>query len=132
MAHDPVAHLRDAKKYAEWKEHCTVRAGRFQGRRKSDPGLTSDPFDYIKQGGIQRREHVAAAEAADQAIEHEREFWLPILEGWLAGEIDPCARQYVEQDVKRIRRALGIATPDEVKRAQTRERVRLHRARKAG
>jgi hypothetical protein len=123
--------LRDPKKYAEWKEWCMLRANRFQGRRKSGPGFTSDPFDFIRQGGIRRREHVAATEAADLAIRYERERWLPVLEGWLAGEMYACSRQYVEQDVKRIRRAIGIATPDEVIRAQTRERVRLHRARKA-
>ena len=52
-----------------------MRASRFQGRQKADSGHASGPCDFIRQGGIRRREHVAGADAADWAIERERQFW---------------------------------------------------------
>jgi hypothetical protein len=84
---------------------------------------------------MERLEARAAFHAAKEAVQQEREFWLGRLQDWLR-TVD---RDYVrgadyvrltlEVEIKRLRRSLGIKQSDEERRAQTRERVRRHRAR---
>jgi hypothetical protein len=93
--------------------------------------LTFD--ELITAGGVPALEQ----QAATQAIEETRRFWLPILEE-LASQPDHGAliRLYLAGEVRRLRRALKLPPPPpseadrERQRKQTRDRVRRHRARR--
>jgi hypothetical protein len=84
-----------------------------------------------KAGGPER----LAQRAAEQAVTEERKHWLELLLN-IKATLDACNdpddfddRVYVEMQIKELRRRLGIATPIETVRAQTRERVRRFRER---
>lgn len=109
------------------------RSGYEVKRRERPTPATFEQF--IASGGMERLEARAAFHAAKEAVQQEREFWLGRLQDWLR-TVD---RDYVrgadyvrltlEVEIKRLRRSLGIKQSDEERRAQTRERVRRHRAR---
>jgi hypothetical protein len=75
----------------------------------------------------------------EQAIEETRRTWLPILEAWLAdanADANASAASLFEEEIRRLRKLLGIESPKrqpspealERRRAATRERVRRWRA----
>jgi hypothetical protein len=99
--------------------------------------LPRDLDELIHCGGVAYIERVAATKASADATRSEREFWLPILEHCLAEEKAADKDEwpnfrllYLESEIKRLRKGLGIKTTDEERRAQTRDRVRRHRASK--
>jgi hypothetical protein len=87
-------------------------------------------------------EYVTGAEAAEEAIRYEREFWLPGLERWLQDprsqdqEIElggvKCmlpVRKGLQKEIDRIKRCLGVRKEKTVeeRRAETLARVKKHR-----
>jgi hypothetical protein len=98
--------------------------------------------ELYQAGGPQR--YIDAAEK--QAGDEEARWWLPLLEGlgplsapeWRTltdpdGFADSAAAKLVVKFwIEKLRRRLRRKTPPDIVRAQTRERVRGHRARKAG
>jgi hypothetical protein len=79
---------------------------------------------FLRTGGMRAIEEKAAAAAVADA----RELWLPTLQGWHA-KAKGTVRSLLAGEIRRLRHMLG-ATPEE-RRAQTRERVRRFRAKKA-
>ena len=81
---------------------------------------------------------VIERQAAQQAIERERRYYLPILEAW-AKENDrklaPDERRRLNQEIQRLRRCLKMPPPDpspeaiDRQRQLTRDRVRRYRQR---
>ena len=85
--------------------------------------------ELFEAGGVYRLEQEAAA----QAIRETREFWLGVLEDWLAkDDSDPLDRDrfFVGLEIRRLRRVLGLRPSDDERRTQNRERVRRHRERR--
>jgi hypothetical protein len=76
-------------------------------------------------------EYAAGAKAAEEEIRFQRERWLPQLESWLQDpRVHVIHRHFLEKDIKRLRRCVGIRNPPltlEQRRAEVRERVRKHR-----
>jgi hypothetical protein len=120
----------------EWKAHCRAVGNRFKGERKKSNGMPTDVETFLRLGGMENVEYVAAAKAADEAKRFERELYLPILERWLAklavtaegDTLDDFFADLLRKDITRLRRILGVHTGSEEQRAATRERVRKHRA----
>ena len=115
----------------EWKETCQRKVSRFKGAHKKANTKPSDARVFLTQGGMRTIEYAIGAKAADEAIEFEREAWLPRLERWIRiyDDDDPI-RHFLEKEIKRLQRCLGIRKPLltlEERRAQVRERVRKHR-----
>jgi hypothetical protein len=89
--------------------------------------------ELVRAGGV----NGLAAEAARQAIDRERRFWLPVLEAWLEqyvgrgidGAADLYALAYLTGEIRRLRRLTGISLSLEQRRAKTRDRVRRWRER---
>src|SRR5712671_6118521 len=108
--------------------------GRHKGVLKTQETLLPRDLDeLIHCGGVAYIERVAATKASADATRSEREFWLPILEHCLAEEKAADKDEwpnfrllYLESEIKRLRKGLGIKTTDEERRAQTRDRVRRH------
>ena len=129
-----IERLRNSPEAKRWKEHRRAMGRRFEGDRKAAD--TNPSFeDFFLHGRMKSIEYAAGAKAAEEAIRAEREFWLPRLERWLeACGSEPYFRVTLEEEIRRLRRCLGIRqeplTLDE-RRARTRERVRKHRARRA-
>lgn len=97
-----------------------------------DELLTWDCHKFLTSGGMTARER----EAALPVILEEREFWLPILEGWLEdarADGNLLLAGIIFKQIKRARRGLNLPprlTPDiKRRREQTRERVRRYRER---
>jgi hypothetical protein len=116
------------------ESHCAALGRRFKGRRKKKNGHPSNVDDFIRFGGMENIEYVAAAKAADEGKRFTREWWLPKLERWLAEtETDDAYGRYcaaeLRHEIDRLRRMLGICKSSEESRASTRERVRRHRER---
>jgi hypothetical protein len=95
--------------------------------------LPMDLDQLITAGGVPALER----QAATQAIEETRRFWLPVLETLAAGpDHNALVRMYLAGEVRRLRRALKLPPPPpsetdrEWQRRQTRDRVRRHRARR--
>ena len=83
--------------------------------------------EFIEGGGVLRREH----EAARQAVQKEREFWLPLLEDKLAtADLNAYEENYLAGEIRRLQRMLGIKPTLDRRRTQTRERVRRLRHRR--
>jgi hypothetical protein len=123
----------------EWHAHCRGYGRRAKGPRKNQRQHPSDVQDFIDFGGMRQIEYLAAADAADQAKRFERECWLPRLEEWLTKwEIehpkgDMMGDLYdgrLREEIKRLRRALGVHKGSEEQRAAGRERVRKSRERR--
>jgi hypothetical protein len=120
-----------------WHQHCRNHGWRAKGPRKNQGGIFSNVVDFINSGGMQQIEYVAAAEAAEEAKQFEREVWLPRLEGWLAawlakhgeGTIADIYTGQLRKEIKRLRRVLKIHKGSEEERAAVRERVRKSRQR---
>jgi hypothetical protein len=99
---------------------------RYNGRVKT-------PYQFLRGGGMQQVEYLAAR----QAIAQEREYWLPILQLWyddMTDADDLEERQALYRQVRRLRQLLGmkrISAPDagQQRRIKTRERVRRYRER---
>jgi hypothetical protein len=85
----------------------------------------------ISAAGMRTVEAKAAHAAAEKAIRDTRSRWLPKLRRWAARAEGP-RRAFLELEIRRLERGLKIPPTDERRRAQTRERVRRHRKRKAG
>jgi hypothetical protein len=110
-------------------------------RRAVGARIRADAFfpvsldEYIRGGGIFKLERIAVAHVRDEALRSTRERWLPIIERWAADEeLELGLRAFLMIEVRRLRRCLGLrsaTTGIEEKRAQTRERVRRHRARQS-
>jgi hypothetical protein len=91
------------------------------------------PDQFLRGGGMQQIEYLAAR----QAIAQERAHWLPILQYWYDNPTDADdlkERQALYRQIRRLRQLLGmrrISAPDagERRRQQTRERVRRYRQR---
>ena len=85
--------------------------------------------DFVQSGGMRRLEHRAAFHAAKRAIDAERRHWLPRLIAWSNTAEHPGVRILLEQEIKRLRRALGVKTSKKTIREQTRRRVQAFRRR---
>jgi len=110
-----------------------------QGNRRTGLGAKSrerpiplDALEFVTTGGMRRLEHHAAFHAAKRAVEDTRHEWLTTLMSWRDREDDAFIRIQVDQEIERLRRALALLIPstDDERRAQTRERVRRHRAKR--
>jgi hypothetical protein len=110
---------------------------RFQGTGTEDLGTPTSALEFLLHGGMRKQERVAVARAAGETLRFEREWWLPILEQWLAEETaspsliglaHTVTVADLKQEIKRLRRQLGVATPPAEVRAHNRDRVRRHRA----
>jgi hypothetical protein len=108
-------------------------AARFT--RKTERIFAYDAYEFFRVGGMWSVEHraalVAAREAVKNAVQFEREYYLPRIEAWLAAERDEMLRHFLTSELNRLRRALGLKQSDEERRAKTRARVARHRAKKA-
>jgi hypothetical protein len=121
----------------EWKAHCRAVANRFKGERKKSNGMPTDVEEFLRLGGMKNVEYVAASKAADEAKRFEQEFWLPILERWLAklvetddgDTLDDFFADLLRKEIKRLHRILGIHKSSAKQRAAVRERVRKSRVR---
>jgi hypothetical protein len=122
---------------AQWRDSRN-HGWRAKGSRKNQGGEFSNVIDFINSGGMQQIEYVAAAEAAQQAKQFEREIWLPRLERWLTkweaehpkGEmIGELYGGRLREEITRLRRTLKIHKGSEEDRAAVRERVRKSRER---
>lgn len=87
-----------------------------------DPTVSATAF--LRHGGM----HGVEARAL---LELRRE-WLGTIEAWVADEGDDWTRRRLADEVKRLRRQLGIVRTVEERRAATRDRVRRHRERHRG
>jgi hypothetical protein len=125
-----VASLRAARRAAVRRPHV---GGPGKGYRHRPPVSDHDPVAFIKSGGLEYAERIAAskaaAEAAREAVRWERKRWLPLLEDWLAVEPKGFVRGILAAEVKRLRRRLGIKPSAAIVREQTRDRVRRFRER---
>ena len=91
--------------------------------------LADDPevsqYAFLKQGGMRGVE-------ARALIELRRE-WLATVEAWAADEdTEVFTTRRLADEVKRLRRQLGIVRTVEERRTATRDRVRRHRERHRG
>jgi hypothetical protein len=125
---NPFAAGYTEKQIREWHNHCMAMESRFKGRRKNQDGQPSNVRDFILLGGMRDIEYIAAARAADEAKRFEQEFYLPILERWLAENADDeFFAPYLRKEIKRLRRILGLRQPPAERRTATRDRVRKFR-----
>ena len=89
----------------------------------------------IGTGGRMRNLELEAGRIArNEAIQRERELWLPELELQLETEENPAIRAGLAREIKRLRNLIERASLDEQgladrRRAKTRDRVRRFRAR---
>jgi hypothetical protein len=122
----------------DWQARCRGFGRRAKGPRKNERHYPSEVQDFIDFGGMRQIEYLAAADAADQAKRFEREIWLPRLEEWLTkwetehpkGDIiGDLYGERLGEEIKRLRRTLGIHKNSEEQRAAGRERVRKSRER---
>jgi hypothetical protein len=86
-------------------------------------------------GGMESIEYVAGAKGADEAKRFARECWLERLERWLADgndgryEFDDFHKGYLLNQIRRLKRVLGMYKTSEERRSATKERVQRHRER---
>jgi hypothetical protein len=121
----------------EWEAHCRAVGNRFKGERKKSNGMPTDVETFVRLGGMENVEYVAAAKAADEAKRFERELYLPILERWLAelvetdegDTLDDFFAHLLRKEIKRLHRILGIHKSSAKQLAALRERVRKSRIR---
>ena len=116
------------------------REARFHGalHSKHDDALPADAEELRRAGGMRWVEWAAGERAKDEEIKFQREFWLPVLEGWLAnverdfeGEGVKWVRSDLRREIKRLRRCLGFTQTPEERRERTRQRCeRYGRARR--
>ena len=141
-----VAEQRQARKAQETDPHLN-REARFDGKRakfggayhsKYDDAMPADAEELRRAGGMRWVEWAAGERTKEEAIKFEREFWLPVLERWLAnverdfeGEGVEWVRNDLRKEIKRLRRCLSVTQSPEERRERTRQRVRALRARKA-
>jgi hypothetical protein len=97
--------------------------------RKSDDWYPTSPQAFLRGGGMRRLEYIAGARARDNAIHAEREHWLPRLERWHADAEGTRLHGFFGQEIRRLRRCLGVRPEPEHVREQIRERVRRFRER---
>ena len=111
-------------------------ASSTEGELPDPTALSGAPMsldELVRAGGV----NGLAGEAARQAIDRERRFWLPVLEAWLEqyvgrgidGAADLYALAYLTGEIRRLRRLTGISLSLEQRRAKTRDRVRRWRER---
>lgn len=102
------------------------RAKRFKGFSYEEPrGLS----DFLSRGGMQHIELNVGRIAAKRAIRFEQTIWLPTLQAWAKDkDLDGLDAMLLRKQIKRLRRILGRKQSKTERRAQTRERVRRHRA----
>jgi hypothetical protein len=118
------------------------RENRRCGYRKKRTLYQDDPFEFLINGGMETIEYVIGAEAAEEAIRYEREFWLPRLERWLQDprwqdeeiELEGIkwripVHEGLHKEIDRIKRCLGLRKEKTVeeRRAETLARVKKHR-----
>jgi hypothetical protein len=122
------------KRIGELMEYAG-KATRFAGDRKNREVDVTHLEEFMSSpvyGRMENIEYVVGVRAADEAIQIEREFWLPTLERWLlACDSDSATASLLRMEIKRLRRCLGIKNPkpsDPERRQKTRERVQKHRA----
>jgi hypothetical protein len=87
-----------------------------------DPEVS--PYAFLRHGGMRGVE-------ARALIELRRE-WLATVEAWAVEEDHAWTKRRLADEVKRLRRQLGIVRTIEERRAATRDRVRRHRERHRG
>ena len=119
-----IERRRNNPAWERWKEHCQAMGARFKGYRKKAHTNPPDFEAFLQQGGGMRKiEYAAGAKAAEEAIKFEREWWLPKLEGWLEiyGD-DEFLRGFLEHEIKRLRRCLGI------RKERSRSRSAVHKS----
>jgi hypothetical protein len=94
--------------------------------------LPKSLHELILAGGVTALEHAAAT----QAIEETRRSWLPIIEAEATRpDLSLYATIYLAGEIRRLRRMLKLPPPppsaadQQLRREQTRDRVRRHRAR---
>jgi hypothetical protein len=125
---NPFAAGVSEKQIREWHNHRMAMENRFKGYRKNQDGQPFNVRDFILLGGMRDIEYIAAAKAADEAKRSEQEFYLPILERWLAENAnDEFFSPYLRKEIKRLRRILRLRQPPEERKAATRDRVRKFR-----
>ena len=105
-------------------EERQFMGNRFRGYKKNKEVRSYNLDDFMCQGGIEVIEYMAAAKAADEAKQFEREYWLPILEEWLSqlDETDKfyvLRREYLKDNIKYLRQK--SMTPEE-RKADNRQR----------
>src|SRR5262245_7265608 len=115
-----VANLRAARRAVPGRK--PRYGGHGRGHRHHPPVSAHDPIAFLRTGGLEMAEAIAASEAAAAAVRAVRQYWLPILEEWLALEPAGLVRGYLETEVKRLRRRLGIKPTPAMVREQTRRR----------
>jgi hypothetical protein len=102
---------------------------------KYGDGQPTNISDFISIGGMAGVEYVAAAKAAEDAKRFERELWMEKLERWLANGTDghyalnDFETNWLEVEIKRLKRVLGMCKTPEKIRSSTKERVRRYRER---
>ena len=100
-------------------------------RPKRRPKLPTSLDELIEAGGPE----AFAKQEAKQAARRERQLWLGVLERLELNRLNSDQQvimiSIVESYIRELRRRLGIRPPRETVRAQTRERVRRFRARRA-
>ena len=103
------------------------KAERFKGISYREP---RDLDDFLSLGslGMRHIEENVGRIAAKRAIRYEQERWLPRLQVW-AKHAEGFEAVCLRREIKRLRRILGRKQSKTERRAQTRERVRRHRAR---
>jgi hypothetical protein len=92
-------------------------------------GHPTNLSDFMSIGGMESIEYVAGAKGADEAKRFARECWLERLERWLADgndgryEFDDFHKGYLLNQIKRLKRVLGMYKTSEERRSATKERV---------
>lgn len=119
------------------KPHPHAAKANWTKMRGYDLPDPRDAWEYVKRGGWYGHASLLAKRAAKRMrdelrddLQRERRRWLKELRGWLRDPSLPAfERSLIEQDVKLLRKSLGIPQPVAERRAVTRERVRKFRAR---
>ena len=98
--------------------------------RKSVDWHPTTADELVYRSGLAKLEFIVGSRVRDDAVRYEREYWMPRLERWHAAEAAEPVRWMLAREIKRLRRALGIAPSLEHKRALTRARVAKWRKRR--
>ncbi len=113
-----------------------AKANRLKMRGYDEPD-PRDALEFAARGGWRGHAWLLAKRAAKRMrdelrdeLQRERRRWLKELREWLRDPSLPAfERSLIEQDVKLLRKSLGLPQPVAERRAATRERVRKFRAR---
>jgi hypothetical protein len=104
-----------------------TRGARMERCSMSVDKLAMTFDELVRNGGVEA--YVRAA--GELAMRKEREWWLRVLENYeLPDNADDLAKAFHQSYVAGLRRKLGMRANIETVRAQTRQRVKLHRQRK--